>query len=66
VGIYRDQHRLSDINPDFEPAINLTEQTLGPENLKLVPHLVTYASVKQEEGGLQESESLYRRARYKK
>src|SRR5262249_41566491 len=62
LNLYRDQHRVSDINPDFERAINLAEQTLGPESLKLVRQLVEYAMVKQEEGDLQESESLYRRA----
>jgi tetratricopeptide (TPR) repeat protein len=59
--LYRDQHRLSEINPDFERTLSAQEEDLGVESPSLVSLLNDYASVEQEEGDLERAELLYRR-----
>ena len=59
--LYRDQHRLSEINLDFERTLSAQEKDLGAESPRLVLLLNDYASVEQEEGDLERAESLYRR-----
>ena len=59
--LYRDQHRLSEINLDFERTLSAQEKDLGAESPHLVSLLNDYASVEQEEGDLERAELLYRR-----
>lgn len=62
LNLYRDEHRLTDINPDFERTLSAQEKDLGPSSPSLVPLLNAYASVEQEEGDLDRAESLYHQA----
>lgn len=58
--LYRDEHRLSEINPDYERTIE--EQEKDPDGPVLELLLESYARVSEEEGELERAESLYERA----
>jgi tetratricopeptide (TPR) repeat protein len=62
AGFYRQEGRVSQLEPIFQQALALQERILGPDRIEIADTLLELARVYQEEGKYPDAAPLYRRA----
>jgi tetratricopeptide (TPR) repeat protein len=62
MDLYRQQGRLSELEPIIQHAIELQEKFIGESSINLAHTLVTLAGVYQQEGKYAQAEPFYERA----